>query len=226
VTVTVEEVLTPATIGSSASGSVSIATSLLSTDLVLIVMSKGNAGTTTVTINGSAAPAYSNWQNGTGTRVYVYSKTGITGSHSVGYTTSSTASATFTIMVIRGLTNSAITASAISDWSSSSTAANTDEGPASQSAGLGQIAVYAATPAAGTPTFPSNPTPSGWTTDRTAVALFHGVAHYIPTSSVSVQSFIRTTSITTLGSVMLIVGDVSSVPELTSTFVGWGNPIF
>ncbi|SIN72934.1 hypothetical protein [Agromyces cerinus] len=230
-TVTVEEVIAPANIAGSASGSISITTSLLSTDLVLVLVSKVSAGSATVTFDGSAPTSYGNWQNSTGTRLFVYTKTGVTGTgHTVGYSTTGTSTVNrFTILVIRGLSNAAVTSFAQSDWSSTTTAANTDETVAGQSVGNGQVAVIVGVATAGTVTFPSNPLPAtGWSTDR-ADGSGNGtsnVIHQVFTAPDTAQASIRTTSTTTIGAATFILGDTSSPPALISTFTGWGNPIF
>lgn len=230
-TVTFEEA-TSANAVASVSSSFALTTTLVSTDLVVLLMGKSSGGTNTTTINGSATTAFGNWQNGTGgARLYVSTMTGLTGSHSVSYTTASTsADNRFTAYVIRGLTNRAITNSAISDWSSTSTPSNTDEGPAALAVDVGQAAIYAAiVGTSGTLTFPSNPTPSsGWTTDRadTPATVAMAAARHVVAGAGNVQANVRVTATRALGSVMLVLGDAAAPTPLTSTFVGWGNPIF
>lgn len=231
-TVTVPEVSTlePA---AGASSSLPIATSLVPSDVVVLVYSNNISigGTFTIdgvgmTLRGGAA-----LRNGSSTRVYVYTRTGLTGSHSLTYAVSGSSSVNrMTVLVVSGLTNSAITADALSDWSSTATTtANTDESTAVLTVGSGQLAIAVGAVQAGTMVFPSNSTPaSGWTTDRgdgsgTGLAR---VLHYIFPSAGSSQVRIQTSTLSNVACALYVLGDAAVVPPLSSTFIGWGSPIF
>jgi hypothetical protein len=230
VTVTVPEVSTvdPA---ANVTSSLAIATTLVPSDLILVIYTNSATGAGTRTINGVAMTQYTatTWQNGGTTRLRVYTATGLTGSHSLSYSTSSLSTTNrYTLYVIRGLTNSAITSNAISTWAAGTTASNTDEGHTGVAVDNGQAAFVVGAWDSGTVTFPSNPTPSGWTTDRvdTAGGGRHNSAHLVFSSAVTAQVNIQSTLSTAVAVAMFVVGDAVTSPPLTSTFVGWGNPIF
>lgn len=228
-TVTIEDVKL-ASVGSSTSGSIALTPTILTTDLIFVVVSCNNA-IPTLNVAGSAFTQYGSTQllGSTTTRMALFTKTGVSGTVSVAYSTSFSTTNKFTVYVVRGLTNRAVTAYAQSDWSASTTAANTDEGPSALPYDTGQVAVFVGVAGAGTLTFPSNTTPaSGWTTNYSGGAANgdHNAASHIATASGTVQANIRSTATVSLGGAMVVLGDVVSVPPLTSTFVGWGSPIF
>lgn len=227
-TVTLEE-FQVATPGSSASGSLPIATTLVSSDLVVVVASRSVATFGTLTLGGATPATYADYTNNQ-TRVRIASKTGMTGSQTLSYTTPAASSNNrIALYVVRGLTNSSITSDSASTWTTGTTGANTDETPTAVSVGSGQMVIALGSATAGTLTFPSNPSPStGWAADNvdaSGVGLMN-MYHQIFTSPQSAQVSIKTTSATTIAALMLVVGDAVSVPPLTSTFIGWGNPIF
>jgi hypothetical protein len=226
VTVTVEEFQSAAP-AASASGSLPLATTLVSSDFVVVVYSRITSAAGTLTINGSSPTIYNTWLNAS-RRVQVATVTGLTGSHTLSYTMSSSTQNVVAVYVVRGLTNSAITATSESTWDGITTASNTPETPAAVSVDNGQIviAVAAITSASGTITFPTSPSPAtGWVSDLVGASRTQSI-HRIFTTAESAQVGVSIIANTTIAVVMLVIGDAVSVPPLTSTFVGWGNPIF
>lgn len=231
-TVTVEEVGITSAVASTSS-SISFTTTFVTSDLMILVFSRNaSAVPSALSIDGITPTQYgSTMRPGLdNTRVSIYTATGMTGSASLTFTTGAASFNRFVAFIIRGLTNPAITADALSDWSSTTTAANTDEGPSALSFNTGQIGVFVGIANSGTVTFPSNTTPAaGWVTDHSIGNGNgeHRAAHVIGTTSGTVQANIRSTQASALlATWMLVAGDVVSTPPLTSTFVGWGNPIF
>lgn len=217
----------------------SVTTSLVSSDVVLVVYSKPSAGSHTLSGLGATWVPQGNRQvQSSGTVVYYSTATGVTGTGTVSLTLgSATTTPTITILVLRGMNATTLSATTDSTWfqvdgvstgTQTNTTANTDEGAAAIAAGIDQIAVFVAVVQAGTATFPSNTTPSGWTTDTTVATGTgrHIVAHKVVTAAGNVQSNVQTTSLTTIGTTLMLFGTATSIPPLTSTFVGWGNPIF
>lgn len=191
---------------SNVTSSIALSTTLVSTDLIFVAMTKGSSGTNTITINGSAPTAVGNWQQGIGsTRLYVYTKTGLTGSHSVSYTNG--AACHFTVIVVRGLTSPSTISTSVSTWDSTTTASNVEEGPTGIAAASGQIAIAVGACNTGTITFPSSPVPATWTNDRVdASGVGNGcVSHAIPTSSVTAYAGIKTSAGPTQIAVALFV---------------------
>jgi hypothetical protein len=237
VTVSVVEVITPANVGAGVTSSIPITTTLVSSDLVVVLMVKNASGATTVSINGSTLSQYGgasllNGSTSSGTRLSLFTQTGLTGSHSVSYDTNSFATTNqFTVYVIRGLSNPAITARQTSVWDNTNTTSGTDEGHTSVVVGADQIAISVGcvTSLGATVTFPSNATPStGWTADRApgGGAGNGNVIRQQFTSAGTVQVNIRATANVPIAVSTMIFGDATAATPLTSTFVGWGNPIF
>jgi hypothetical protein len=232
VTTTIPEILTPAVVINNQTSSISISTPLVTSDLVVLVFSTTDSGSVTTTMNGSAMTSViAGIRNGGSTRgrLYVRSMTGLSGTHSISYTTNANATQNyFTAFVISGLSNPSVTAQSQSDWANVSTAANTDEGPTPLTVGAGQVAIGAGMCTSGTVTFPSNPSPSsGWTNDRTASSGNNTswVSHQIFTAADSAATPIQSNASAFISSATIVCGDAVS-SSLTNTFVGWGHPIF
>lgn len=224
-TATVPEVIT-ASLAGSATGNYTVTTSLVPSDIIAVVVSCN--AVPTVTGLGGATWATTLNQITNSNRVVVRTTTGVTGTGTVTVQNNSAFAGGVVVYVIRGLTGTTIVEEH-SAWDASTTASNNDEFAASQSFGVDQVAVLVGTSAGGTTTFPSNSTPSSgsWTVDlarTTTTRLFS--AHVVGTSAGTVQSAIRSSSSTFLGIACIVFGDAVTTPPLTSTFVGWGNPIF
>lgn len=210
--VTVEEVIAPANVGASATGTIPITTDLQSADLVIALLSRSSTGALNINFNGVAWTRYGDWQVvASGTRLYAFAMTGMTGTGNyVGYTTAATTATNhFTVFVVRGLSNPAISAAAQSALGST-TPGNTEKSAAAQSVGNGQVAVMVGIADSGTPTFPSSPTPStGWVSDR-ADGVGTGasnVVHQVFSSAASAQTPIKSSTTTYLGAWAFILGD-------------------
>ena len=223
-TVTVPEIIT----GTAAAGTTtnfSVTTTLVSSDLVIVTWSRGTTGSATLTGLGGTWTAL--FDATSGNRVMLRYTTGVTGTGTVTLNPGAGTTGNVVIFVVRGLTSPSTNALQQSVWSGTTTSLNTDEGPASQSFGVDQFAVAIGTAVTGTITWPSNPTPSGWTVDAavTTNADFYA-AHLIGTTSGTVQVNMQSTSSTTLGVAVFVFGTASGPTPLVNTFVGWGNPIF
>lgn len=226
-TVTFEEFQT-VNPGGSASGSVTLATTLVSSDLVVAAYSRTSGSAGTFSIGGSPPTFLQEWTN-SGVVAQVYTATGLTGSHSLSYTMGAGTANALLVWVVRGLTNSSITAVAESTWTTAFTTINTDEFTTTVAVDTGQaIIAIGCQSGAATPTFPSNPTPSsGWTTDVALTNGRLGGAHRVFTAAEpSARMGVRASSSIRIAASMLVLGDPVGAPPLTSTFVGWGNPIF
>lgn len=199
---------------SNATTSFSIATTLLSSDLVL-VMARSSASLDAVTISGGTLSLFHWYRSGgsSGPRLYIYAGTGITGSQSVTFDPSSTSSTnTVGIYVVRGLTSPGITSSSESTFYSidgvvggSETNTTTEQTP-STTIGVGQVAIFAALFSTGSGnTFPSSITPaSGWTTNQTGVV---SLASYVGASAgTTVQGEVSSSTSNQKGVMMLTLG--------------------
>ena len=229
-TVTVEEfqITSPA---ASSSGSIPLTSTLVSSDLVLIVHARNSGSASgSRTIGGSSPTFYQEWTNVSGPTA-VYTATGLTGSHTLSYTVGISSTQAYAVYVVRGLTNPAITATAESTWTTGFSAINADEFTTTAAVDSGQAVVAIGNvQGGGTATFPSNPTPStGWTADNVASGggTICAASRVFTALEGSTRMGIRSSLSGRIASVMLILGDAAGGPTpLTSTFVGWGNPIF
>lgn len=229
-TASIVEIITGTIPNPSAGTNFAVTTTLVSSDVVAVVWGMVSAEAGAVSgLGGTWTEAFNMDQTGSG-RVKVVYTTGVTGTGNV---TIPNGNASFTgaaaVYVIRGLNSFAVTEQH-SVWDANSTPGNTDEFTPSQSFGEDQVALAAGTVSAGTVTFPSNPTPaSGWTTDvakTTTVRVWS--AHLVGTALHStLQVGLRSSSTRAIGVVAVVFGTpTAGAPPLTSTFVGWGNPIF
>lgn len=229
---TIPEVVAPTAPISPTTGSVALSTSLVSSDLVVLVSTIALAagGTRpTPTIGGVDMTISADWTLPSTSRLVIYTMTGLTGSVSIAYNTGGF-NAALTAFVIRDLPSPSTIQTAISDWSSALTSAGVHEGPAALSASTGQVAIFVALAAGGTMTVPSTSTPaSGWTLDRAGTPTgggHHAAAHHIVTASGNVQATVSNSNARLMGTAMILFGTGSVVPPLASTFTGWGAPIF
>jgi hypothetical protein len=225
VTATIPEIINSTYTGSGGTN-FSITTTLVSSDVVAVVFSRGSTSTSSVTgLGGTWTSIFA--LTTSSDRVEAYYTTGVTGTGTVTVNRGLAETGGVSIYVIRGLNTFAVTEQH-STWDASSTSGNTDETTPSQSFGPDQVAILVGqAPSGSTVTFPSNPTPSGWTNDvhRTSSRRLF-TAHLIGTSSVTAVASIQSTSATFLGIAMIVFGTPTGSTPLVSTFVGWGNPIF
>lgn len=224
-TVTFPEIIT-GTAAPSTGTNFPVTTSLVASDLVVVTWGRGTTGAATLSgLGGTWTAAF---DATSGKRVMLRFTSGVTGSGTVTLNPGAGDTANVVIYVIRGLTSPTTYALQQSTWSTATTPANTDEMTPSQSFGMDQVAVLIGTCTAGTVTFPSNPVPAlGWTVDMalSTDADFYA-AHLIGTDAGTTQGGIRSTSTNTLGVAMFVFGTATTAPPLTSTFIGWGSPIF
>lgn len=226
-TATIAEVQS-GSIAASTTGTFNLATTLVSSDVIVVSTSRTTLGVITPTGLGGATftTIFSGAANA---RVLSHYATGVTGAGQSVSVTASTDAMGITVHVVRGL-NSVTVTEQHSVWSSATTASNTDEFTPSQSFGTDQVAILIAnTTASGTATMPSNSTPSGgWTSDlvRTTSPRFYVASQVATTGGGTVIGGIRSTATIALGITCIVLGTETTSSPLTSTFVGWGNPIF
>lgn len=224
-TATVVEVIPGAYTGSGGTD-FTVTTALVPTDVIVVVYARGTTSTSSVTGLGATWNSIFTLTLAADRAIAVYA-TGVTGGGTVTVNRGVAESGGVTIYVVRDL-NSVTVTEQHSVWDSNNTAANTDEFTPSQPFGTDQVAILVGISAAGTTTFPSNPTPStGWTVDLTRTSarrLF--TAHNVGVTPGTATAAIRSASTTNLGIAMIVLGTETTTPPLVSTFIGWGTPIF
>ena len=227
-TASVVEVQT-GTVTASTTGTFNLSTTLVSSDVVVFTTSRTTLATPSYSGLGGASWTLV-FSGAANSRAYSAYASGVTGSGQSVSVTAGAGDMGACVQVIRGL-NSVTVTEQHSVWSATTTASNTDEFSPSQSFGTDQVAVLMLSGTTSSSyTVPSNPTPSsGWVTDlaRATNPTLH-VAHLIGTSpGGTVIGGARNTSAVAFGVTVAVFGtETSGPPPLTSSFVGWGNPIF
>lgn len=214
-------------IATSSSATVTIATSLVPTDrLVVMVMKVSTAGTPSV----SGLGTWTTLQAGSSSLDhYLFTTTGITGGGNITVSVGS-AAGDYVVFVLRSSITASITVHGSGKFDSIP-AANAASQVADITGGLtGMFVCAAANASAGTLTFPhSTALPVGsWTTARVGT---NTTSKFI-SQTLAANTTVRVpASASAIASVALLVGvftdgDTGAPPALTSTFIGWGNPIF
>lgn len=226
-TVSAVEVLS-GPIATAGSATPTITTTLRASDRVVIALIKvGTAGTPSVSGLGATWTAH---QSGTTTTDhFLWSASGITGGGTVTITVGS-AAGDYVIWVLRSSVDQSITHHG-SGKADGGVSANVSIQTADiTSSDTGMYAVGAAFAVSGTLTFPhGNSLPSsGWTLDDTGS---NTVSSFISRQLSASGSVRGAMSSSNAGGVAVLAGvftdgDTGSLPPLTSTFTGWGNPIF
>lgn len=210
-------------IAAGASAVVSVSTSLVATDrLVLVLYKTSTTGTPSVTGLGT----WSVLEQVIVTRdSYLYTMTGATAGGNLTITPTSLA-ADYALYVLRGGGGQVDVFGSEQGYTSSGTASET---PAISGAlgGMFVVAAVAAT-AGATITFPAGTSvpSSGWSADYTGV---NNNAFFISnglSAGANVVVGVTATSGTAKTILVGVFSEAAGLPPLTSTFVGWGNPIF
>lgn len=225
-TVSIAETLDGA-IATSGSAVVTITTALVPTDrLVVMVVKSSTAGTPSV----SGLGTWTTLQAGTSSLDhYLFTTTGVTGGGNITISVGS-AAGDYVALVLRSTVSASVTVHGSAKFDTIP-AANTATQAADITAALTGMAVFASAGATGgTLTFPhATALPSsGWTTGRTGTNSNSKFIYQVLAADTTVRV---PASISSIASLALLVGvftdgDSGAPPALTSTFVGWGNPIF
>lgn len=216
-------------IASLGSATPTITTSLVPTDrVVVLLMKSATAGTPSVSGLGAT---WTTLQAGIATKDhYMFTATGVTGGGTVTVSVGS-ASGDYALWVLRSSVSASITTFGSQRIDSGFIAANTAIQTTDISTALqGMFACAAASVGAGTITFPhANMLPaSGWSTTFDGS---NSVVRFLHQQLASDSTVRAAASSTTASSWSLLVGvwsdgDTGGLPPLTSTFIGWGNPVF
>lgn len=230
-TATVVEAVPGAISGGGATNNFTVTTTLIASD-VIVVVSGLRVNTNTVTLGGLGGISWTQdftGNNGGARGLRAWHASGATGSGTVSITHSGSATRA-TVLVLRGLNSTTLEGvqQTVFDSLNKASAATP-----SQSFGQDQVAVLAAFSSTTSVTFtiPSGATPaSGWTVDDNTAGGNPPitVAHIIGTSAGTVVGGVAFSASALNDCVCLVYGTATSSgpPPLTSTFVGWGNPIF
>lgn len=211
----------------STSATVTVTTSLVPTDRLVVLYVKSGVGGVPVI---SGLGTWTNLQSHTITRdAVLVTMTGATGGGNVTINPgTSGASGDYVLFVLRGSGGGQVDVFGSQSARVSSGGAATTADITSATAGMFVCASGTVDPGAGV-VFPGASTlpASGWTTTRTATNTDGKFIHQVLSSGSTVR--MNVTNGTGTGAALSLVGvfsEAATTPPLASTFVGWGNPIF
>jgi hypothetical protein len=217
------------TLGASESGgtaAVTITTSLVSTDRVVVACVKSTTSGTVVVSGFSATWTNNAFHTLSGADVNILSASGMTGTGTVTVNGLNTGG-DMVVYVLRSSVGNAVVYSVGSGNGTASTAASTVVTTSSNSALAGSMLFMAGTVTAGNITMPAtgaSPS-SGWTQDR-LTASRRKVMHVSTSSNVSLVGAV-TSDATWPGAVVVAAYYDNDVPTPPAAgFTGWGVPIF